>query len=311
MKTFLSAVLVVLAAAPMLVRADTTIRYTIDTSSPLAPAATTARSMVIYMKGNQGVTIVDGQTSIVDFARQQVTIIDTARRKYATIPASEYGARMGAHFTGMASAAVDSPMVGEMLKSMKSTCDTKKSDVPETIQGVLAEERDVRCTMTMDMPENVKNSMPPMAVTMVMRTWSAAASERLRVPGLWQLSGFELWQSYFMNPAGSLGKMMPEGMKPMVDAMQKDQSATLRMSMEVSMKMPMPGAPAGDTPFMKMNEEVVGLSTQLLEDELFTIPGDCSAEPFEDVLKGITDAMVASAKAEAAKTAPSSMRQSR
>ncbi len=116
-----------------------------------------------------------------------------------------------------------------------------------------------------------------------------------------------------MNPAGSLGKMMPEGMKPMIDAMQKDQSATLRMSMEVSMKMPisMPGAPAGDTPFMKMNEEVTGLSTELLDDALFTIPGDCSAEPFEDVMKGITDALVASAMTDTAKTAPSSPRQSR
>ncbi len=99
--------------------------------------------------------------------------------------------------------------------------------MPETIQGVQAEERDVTCTMTMSMPDSVKATMPSMSVTLVERLWSAAASERARVPGLWQLSGFELWQNYFMNPTEAFGKMMPEGMKPMLDAMQKDQSATL------------------------------------------------------------------------------------
>jgi hypothetical protein len=174
--------------------------------------------------------------------------------------------------------------------------------VPETIQGVQAEERDVTCAMTMSMPDTMKAAMPSISVNLVMRVWSAAPGERLRVPGLWQLSGFELWQNYFMNPAGALGDLMPEGMKPMIAAMQKDQSATLRMNTEISMKMPMPGMPAGDTPFMKMNEEVTGLSTELLDDSLFSIPGDCGAEPFEDVMKGITHAMVAAARGTAPAT---------
>ncbi len=63
------------------------------------------------------------------------------------------------------------------------------------------------------------------------------------------------------------------------------------------MKMPMPGMPAGDTPFMKMTEEVVSLSTELIDDSRFSIPGDCSAGSFEDVMKGITDAAMSAAKA--------------
>ena len=187
-----------------------------------------------------------------------------------------------------------------MLKSIKTTCDTNNSDAPETIQGVQGLKHEVACTMTITMPDNMKDVMPSMGMKMVTRVWSASPSERLRVPGLWQLSGYELWQNYFMNPIGATDKMLPEGIrdgiKPMIDAMQKDQSAVLRSSTEISMNMPMPGLPAGDTPFMTMKEEMTGLSTELLDDSLFSVPADCSEEPFETVMKGITDAAMATVK---------------
>jgi hypothetical protein len=305
MKTFYCAILTVLSAAVLPALADTTIRYKVETSSPLSPAASTSHSMVVYMKGNQGATVVDGQTTIVDFARQQVTIIDSARRKYATIPASEYGGKLGANMASMMPKE-GGGMVQQMLKSMKTSCDTKKSGVPETIQGIQAEEREVTCAMTMTMPDNAKAVMPSMSVNVVMRVWSAAAGERMHVPGLWQLSGFELWQNYFMNPVGALGDIMPEGMKPMIEAMQKDQSATLRMNTEISLKMPMAGMPSGDTPFMKMDEEVTSLSTELLDDSLFSVPGDCSPAPFEDVMKGITSAAMSAVMGPAAATGATS-----
>ena len=62
------------------------------------------------------------------------------------------------------------------------------------------------------------------------------------------------------------------------------------------MNMPMPGLPAGDTPFMTMKEEMTSLSTELLDDELFTVPADYSEEPFETVMSGITDAAMATVK---------------
>lgn len=299
MRLLLSTALVVLATVPMAVKADVTIRYQSEMASPMPGIPGKNSIEVIYMKGNKGVTVNDGQTIIVDMARQEVTIIDTARRKYATIAASQYGDKMGARMAAMMPGA-GAPGMAEMLKTMKSTCDTDKSDTGETIQGIQADEHDVTCTITIQMPESMKDSMSAMSMKMLIRTWTAAQSERLRVPGLWQLSGFEVWQKYFMNPTGSLGSMMPEGMKPMLEAMQKDQSATLRMSMEMSMNMPMPGAPAGDQPLVKMHMDVVGLSTELLDDSLFGVPGDCGAEAFEDVMKGISDAMMASVKADVA-----------
>ncbi len=288
------AVIVILAAAVATANADVTIRYRIETSSPMGGAANRTSSTVIHMKGNKGVTIDDGETTIVDFARQQVTVIDTVRRKYAVIPVAEYAGKMTEEMKDMMPEAGQSVDVAEMLKSMKTTCETKKSGMSETIQGVQAEDREVTCTMTMAMPDSMQGVMPAMSMKFVTRIWTASPSERLRVPGLWQLSGFELWQDRFMNPAGVMEKMVPEAMKPMTEAMQKDQSATLRSTMEMSMQMPMPGMPAGDKPLMKMTREVVGLSTELLDDSLFSVPSDCSAEPFDQLTKGITSALMAS-----------------
>jgi hypothetical protein len=286
-----------LTALPALVRADVTIRYTYEVSSPMAPAVNQAHPvMVIYMKGNKGVTVVDSQTTIVDFSTQQITIVDTARKKYATIAAADYAGKMVAQSAAMMPDTSGIPGVADMLKTMKTTCDTSNSGAPETIQGVQGIKREVACTMTMTMPDNMKDVMPSMGMKMVTRVWSASPGERLRVPGLWQLSGYELWQNYFMNPLGAMSKMLPEGIRPMIDAMQKDQSAVLRSTMEMSMNIPLPGLPAGDTPFMTMKEEMTGISTELLDDELFTVPADYSEEPFETVMSGVTDAAMATVK---------------
>jgi hypothetical protein len=300
-RTLLTAVTVTafLTALPALTRADVTIRYTYELSSPMVPAASQSHPMVIYMRGNQGATVMDSQTIIADFSKQQITIIDGVRKKYATIAAADYAAKMAAQTAQVMSAMPDTsaiPGVADMLKNLKTTCDTTNSEAAGTIQGVQATKHEVACTMTISMPDNMKDVMPSMGMKMVIRVWSASPGERLRVPGLWQLSGYELWQNYFMNPIGEMGKMLPEGIKPMIEAMQKDQSAVLRFTMEGSMSMPMPGLPAGDTPIMTMKREMTGLSTELLDDKLFTVPADCSEEPFEAVMKGITDAAMATVK---------------
>jgi TonB family protein len=203
--------------------------------------------------------------------------------------------------------------VDEMLKTMKTTCATKESVGTETIQGIQAEERDVTCTTTMSMPAGVqqgtRGAMTGMSMKIVMRTWSATPGERVRVPGLWQLSGFELWQKYFMNPTGGFNKMMPDVMAPMVQALNKNQLVTLRMTMEMSMNfpspVPLPAGAAADTPFIKMSREAVEISTAPLDDSLFAIPGDCTAEPFADLMNGIQAAAIQAIKtAKAAKTTP-------
>jgi hypothetical protein len=251
------------------------------------------------MKGTKGVTISDQETTIADFAKQEITVVDTARKKFATIPASEFGAQMAGQMAALVPQAADGI---EMFKSMKTTCNSNNSGRTETIQGIHAEERVMTCSMTMSVPDSVKDVMPAIAMKFVMRLWFASAAERVRVPGLWQLSGYELWQEYFMNPMEALGRMAPDGIAPLLQSLQKGQSATLRWSMEMSMSIPVPGAPASaaDTPFMNMNSEVVELSTAPLDDSLFAVPADYSVEPVADVMNGISQATLQAARAKAA-----------
>jgi hypothetical protein len=299
MRKLPAAIVVALSAAPLFLNADVTIRYKTEIASPLTPAANTGNSQVIHMKGMKGATIYGSQTTIIDFGRQEVTLLDTARKTFATIPASEYSARLSANIT---SAMPTGDGVAEILKSMKVTCDSKSSGRTETIQGIRAEEREVACSLKMSVPESVKAIMPDMGTKIVMRLWSASAAERVRVPGLWQLSGFELWQQHFMNPTEAFGKMSPDGMATLMESIQKDQSALLRSSMEMSMNFPMPGAAnsATETPFMKMTSEVVELSMSPLDDSLFVVPADYASEPFADVMNGVTAAAMKAAKADAA-----------
>jgi hypothetical protein len=87
MRPFRNAISLFLLIAPSLLRADVTVRYKTEVNSPAAvPALPSASS--IYMKGNKGVTMSDGVTTIADFAKQEITLVDTGREKYATIPAS-------------------------------------------------------------------------------------------------------------------------------------------------------------------------------------------------------------------------------
>jgi len=62
------------AASPGVIRADVTIRYLTKMSSPSTLSANSSGSKVIYMKGSQGVMVEDGQTMIVDFSRQRLSI---------------------------------------------------------------------------------------------------------------------------------------------------------------------------------------------------------------------------------------------
>jgi len=283
---------VILCLAPAFLRADATIRYAGGMAN--LPSAAGEMGTVIYMKGNKGATVTGDSVTIVDFVKHEVTMIDTARKKYATIPAADYGSQMETMMPGAGM---------EALKTMKTTCDSKRTGAVETIQGVKTEEREITCSTTMPLPEGIQpeTAGAPKGLTMkfVVKEWSALPAERLRLPALWQLSGFELWQKYFMNPLGASGSAAVGGMAPLLDAIAKDDSLALRTTTEMSMDMNMPGS-AASAPMMKMTSEVTELSTAPLDDSLFVIPSDASAAPFGEVMNGLTQARIAALKKPAA-----------
>jgi hypothetical protein len=307
MQPFRNAIPLLLLIAPSFLRADATIRYKTEMDSPVAVPALPATSL-IYMKGNKGVTVSGDMTTIADFAKQEITLVDTVRKKYATIPASEYGDRISQAVAQVAGTG-QTAAAAEIFNSMKVTCESKRSGRSEVIQGVQAEEREQTCSLAIELPESLKQASTAVTgagVKFVTHIWFAAPAERARVPALWQLSGFEFWSKYFANPMEAMGKFMPGGMAAMLADMRKDQSAILRLNMEAYMDMPsIPGGAAAaglptitpGSPMIKMTQEIVELSTSPLDDSLFRVPDDCAAEPFGDVFNGMMQAHMQAPKA--------------
>jgi hypothetical protein len=269
MQLFRNLLCISLLFAPSILRADATIRYKSNMTSAMPLPGLTDSDSAIYMKGNKGMVVSGGQTTIADFVKQEITIIDTDRKKYATVPAADYAPKMAESMPQMGAAS---------QMTMQTKCDSAKSGRTEVIQGVQTEERVQTCSV----------EMAKVSMKFVTHIWSASPGERPRVPALWQLSGYELWQKYFMNPTAAVGKAMG-GMAPMMEDLQKDNSVILRLNMEVFLA-------ASPVPMMKMNQEVVELSTAPLDDSLFQIPADFPAVPFGDLMNGMLQARLQAMK---------------
>ena len=115
-----------------------------------------------------------------------------------------------------------------------------------------------------------------------------------------------LWQKYFLNPAGTIAKIagkMPgigEMVTPMVEETLKNQSVILRI--HVDMYMPMMAAMARkmaeqkggtavaidpEAPIMQMNQEVIELSDAPVDASLFEIPKEYTAAPADDLIRSM------------------------
>ena len=298
------------AASP--IRADVTIRYQTDfklavglppmMEQAMKPLLTRTSPLSIRMKGNKAWSMSGGTTEIVDFAKQELTLIDTAHHTFATFPASEFAGKMAAAVPQIPAAQMKA--MQDAMSSIKTKVDSKVTGRTDTIQGVQAEEREIDITMDMPTPAGTQQSGP--SVRMAMQIWTAKQGEALRVPTIRELTGFNLWQRYFLNPAGTIAKVagkMPgigEMVTPMIEETLKNQSVILRI--HLNMYMPFMAAMARkmaekkgdttvaidpDTPIVQMNQEVVELSDAPVDASLFTISKEYTAAPADDLIRGM------------------------
>lgn len=292
-------------AAPAL-RADVTIRYQSEfkPTAALQPlmgqfmkAAQAGSEQSVRMKGSKAYTTAGNWIQIFDFVKEEVTLIDPAHKTFATLPVSQLADKMA----GALPATAQTPDVQQVLASIKSHVDSKATGKTAEIQGVQAEEREVTITMDLPMPASMNQTGP--SVRLVMHIWTPKKEEALRVPAIRELTGYQAWQKYVMNPAGMLdkifGKMpgMSNTVGPMFDELYKSPSVILRMHMEIYMPLLAAlarqkagqgqAAPAidPDAPFMEMNQEVAELSSAPVDASLFEIPKDYAAVAADDMIR--------------------------
>jgi TonB family protein len=307
----LAAVCLALAccAAPGL-RADVTIRY--ETSwkpaADLPPAfaqlvkaaaQNAGTPTVIRMKGHEGYSAAGDVISIIDFETKDLTLVDASHKTFAKLPVSELADRIAA-----AMPAEQMKTAQQAMASIKTKVDSKITGRTAVIQSVQAEEREITISIDMPVPSNVTQPSP--TIRLVMQIWTALPGEALRVPAIRELTGFNLWQKYFLNPATTFEKIAgkipaaAETVTPIFEELSKNQSVILRMHMD--MYMPsiaalaqqvagQTGGSAGaldaNAPIMEMNQEVVELSNAPVDASLFEIPKEYSAAPADDLIRGM------------------------
>ena len=287
-------------------RADVTIRYKNDYNfaSFLPPemmgqalqqaAASMPQSSVIQVKGNKGYSNSGKLISILDFGKQEITLVDAGNKRFTTLPMKDYAERMGAAMPVLPSEAQNS------MASMKTNFSSRKTGRTDVIQGVEAEESET--VLSMDVPETTGTLPAGPLMKMVMQVWTAKAEEALRVPAVRQWVGYTAYTNYLLDPVTAMQKMfanMP-GLGQGLDKMLAERSKGLVLKSHAEMYMPMlamlsrqlekegTAPPAGldpKAPILEMNIEIVELSTTPVDDSVFQLPEDYRSAPIEDMMK--------------------------
>ena len=291
------------------VRADVTLRYKMEVkTNPALPAqmaagagkgmaASMPAETVLRLKGGKGFSTWMGFSSIVDFSTKEITILDTAGKRYAKTTSDQFGEEMGR-------------AMPEMPATARAAMQSIKADVAPArltgrtavIQGVEAEEREIVVSVGGPAMPNMPSG--PM-VKLVMQLWSAKPGEAVRVPAIRELTGYSLWAYANMNPTAFMSKTMnqlpgfSDVFEPLLKEIQKG-TTVLRMHMEMFMpamaamlaRMPAGSNPSGatldpDAPFMQMNQEVAELSTEPVPDSVFQIPEGYQEAPASELIKGL------------------------
>jgi len=311
-------VLVLALCAPSALRADVTIRYhsEITPAAALQPIAEKLMKPMqagtessVRMKGNKAYATSGNWIEIFDFAKQEVTLIDPEHKTFATLPVSQLADKMA----GAVQQATPEQMQAaqKAMGSIKTSVESKMTGNTAEIQGIQAEERELTLTMELPLPPAMNQSSPSMRL--VMHVWTPKKEEVLRVASIRELTGYQNWQKYVMNPAGMLDKLlgkmpgMSDSMGSMLDEIYKNPSVILRMRAEMYMPFlavlakQMGGEDATlpaldpDAPVMEMSQEIAELSSAAVDGSLLEIPEGYAAVGADDMVKGLLKAQASAA----------------
>jgi len=288
-------------------RADVTLRYKmqIDLNKNLPPQLTEQMSkqmnasippaQSIQLKGSKVLSTTGNFNSFGDFDKHEVTLIDTAGKRYGTIPADRFGDAMTAAM----------PQIPDQAKAamatMKAHIDTKATGRTATIQGIEGEEREI--DITIDAPP-MPNVPPGPMMRMAMHLWTAKAGEKARVPAIAEFTRYDYTSMGGMDPLNSMSKMLAQmpGLGDAITGLMKELKSggtpvLLRVQMDLFLPMvaallrqtPGSGAPGADAaaeePLARVDEELAEISTAPIPDSVFQIPEGYKEVPAADILK--------------------------
>jgi hypothetical protein len=238
-----------------------------------------------------------GFNSIIDFTTKQITVLDTAGKRYAKLTSDQFGEEMARAMPEMPAEAR-----AGMAPMKADVSPARVTGRTAVIQGVEAEEREIAISVEGPAMPNMPSGP---TVKMVVHLWSAKPGEVTRVPAIRELTGCTLWSYGTMDPTVFMGKMMKQmpGFSDVFEALMKEMqkgTTVLRVHMDMFMpamaamlqRMPAGSNPSGagfnpDEPFMQMNQEVVELSSAPVPDSVFQIPEGYREAAASEVIKSL------------------------
>jgi hypothetical protein len=309
--------LVFLSATPVL-HADVTIRYKMDfkLGSFVPPAAQQQFSsqklpfppvIVMQIKGDKGYTNAGLTASLLDFTQQQITVLDSAHKVFATVYMKDFPGEIGAAMPNMPAMP---PAAQKILESVKSDFSVQKTGRTDMLLGVQVEESELTLTISLPVPADLP--LPPgmfkpgeivTIMKMVMHIWNATPAEVQRVPALSEF-GAHMSSTRLMNPGAwmqqTLGRLpgFAQGSAPMLDYFSKISTPMLKSHTEIYMPIMARVAdllraqgqqpPAGldaNAPVGETNSEAVEISSAALDDSIFQVPAGYHSTSLTDLFK--------------------------
>ena len=318
-----SLIAVALLIAPTL-SADVTLRYKNEIKVGAgAPAMMTqalsttmksflSQSSTIQIKGTQAYITNGPYITVMDFAKQLMTLIDPAHKQYTTLYMKDYADQVLSILPG--GKPVTAANAQKFADSIKTSFSSENTGRTDTVLGIQAEE--TQLTLTMDMllpagpsasPETANAGQPQQFMKMVIHLWTAVPSEIERVPALQELTKtYGSDTNSVLNPDGIMEKSFAQlpglgaDFTKMMDELVKKKAITLKAGIEmyspflVNAMKAMPAQPDGqaarsdmdpDAPIMEINMDAVELSAAPIADSVFQVPDDCHVTTVPDFLR--------------------------
>lgn len=320
MRSMRGFILLLFVSATAVLNADVTIRYKTDFKMgsflPLgvtqqvsgSPKSPFPRDMVIQIKGDKGYSNAGVTTSVVDFTKQQITLLDATDKLFATVYLKDFPGEIGAAMPALPAIPAAAQKI---LASMKSNFSVRKTGRTDVILGVQVEESEL--TLSVEMPVPADLPLPPgmfqpgetvTLMKMVTQIWTATPPEVLRLPALGEFASHSSWTAQLLSPATGIQQMFPnfpgfgEGFAAMMEELSKNKVPTLRSHMQMYMPIlarlggllqaqgkQLPAGYDGNSPLAEVNSEIVEISSAPIDDSLFQIPSDYRATSLPELLK--------------------------
>ena len=300
--------LVLLLLSPALLHADTTIRFKMDmklaAGLPRAAAEQIAknqkaqfpRETVVEIKGDKGYSNAGKTISLMDLTEQEITLVDTDHKLYATVYIKDFPGVMGAA-TALPSMP---PAAQKFLESIKSDFSMQKTGKTDAILGIQAEETEWTISLQMQVPVGLPPGLgtlkPGDTITlmkMVMRIWTPLPAEATRVPALAEFAAHS-WKQLSADPATTMQQMLPnfpglsDSLAKMAQEMAKSTVPALKTHVELYIPVlmqlgglmqgraqpPILGTYDPSTPFVETDNEAVEISTAPIDASIFDVPSD-------------------------------------